>query len=432
MYMARYSTRRKHCTAFLLIMLCLCLTACSGSDAIATPKATPVPTQPAPSTTATIPIAKITSRPGALKDHPQCLTPYQLRLAYEMEPLTEQGFTGAGQTVVEVVSYGSPTLQQDLNVFDQQFDLPALIVPQLAPIGSVKFDPSNQDMASWALETSMDIEIIHTMAPLAHIVVLTSPVDETEGVTGFPQFLQLEQYAVNHQLGHIFSQSYAADDPTFPDARSRQFTQNYASFYQQITTRQGWTILGSSGDGGTPDVQFPADVPWVTAVGGTSLTQTTNVPPTFTETVWSESSGGTSQLFSEPDYQKTLPAAIQVQLHGQRGTPDIAADANPATGMAIYTNGQWNQAGGTSASAPTWSGILAVADQMAGHPLGFINPALYKIGASAKAAQDFRDITSGSTNSGYQPTPGWDFSTGWGSPLLDKLLPDLIAAVNSQ
>src|SRR5205807_1657177 len=91
-----------------------------------------------------------------------------------------------------------------------------------------------------------------------------------------------------------------------------------------------------------------------------------------------------------------MPASVQSQLAGQRGLPDIAADANPNTGMVFYIGGQWGQVGGTSASTPLWAGIIAIADQMAGHPLGFINPGIYKMATSSSYQKDFRDITSGS------------------------------------
>ena len=107
--------------------------------------------------------------------------------------------------------------------------------------------------------------------------------------------------------------------------------------------------------------------------------------------------------------------------------------------MAVYIGGQWQQVGGTSAATPTWAGIIAVANQMAGHPLGFINPALYKVATSGKAASDFRDITSGDNTfsqgqvsvRGYSAITGWDPVTGWGAPIGEKLLPDLIAAQKS-
>ena len=105
--------------------------------------------------------------------------------------------------------------------------------------------------------------------------------------------------------------------------------------------------------------------------------------------------------------------------------------------MAFYQDGAWSLAGGTSASAPLWAGVIAIANQMAGHPLGFINPGLYKLSQSSNYTQDFHDITNGnnSVNSkgvtvpGYSAVPGWDPTTGLGTPNAEKLLPDLIAAM---
>ena len=143
-----------------------------------------------------------------------------------------------------------------------------------------------------------------------------------------------------------------------------------------------------------------------------------------------------SQFFTEPDFQKSLPQAMQAQLSGHRGLPDIAADANPRTAMILYIDGNWVQIGGTSASTPLWAGIIAIADQMAGHPLGFINPGIYKI-AAQNAGKDFRDITVGNNSvntgtiqvQGFDAVPGWDAVTGWGTPQASQLIPDLITAL---
>lgn len=385
--------------------------------------------------------------PAQLKNMLSCQTPRSMRAAYGMETLIEHGMTGKGETVVDIVSFGSPTLQHDLDIFDRQFELPPMTVQVIAPLGSVKFDAANNDMLGWAEETTLDVEVIHAMAPGARIIVLTSPVDETEGTVGLPQFLQLEQYAVRHHLGHIFSQSYVASEITLADAAGRQLISTYDAFYHQATTQQGWTILNGSGDHGvtdysniaatrfspTPTVNFPTDDPWVTGVGGTTLLRSHT---RTSETAWSGSGGGFSTFFHEPAYQQELPRLVQNQLKGRRGVPDIAANADPFSALAIYFNGQWQQVGGTSAATPTWAGIIAVANQMAGHPLGFLNAALYKIATSEKAAQDFRDITSGDNSfrqgnvnvQGYLAVRGWDPVTGNGAPIGEKLLPDLIAA----
>src|SRR5712692_10170482 len=99
-----------------------------------------------------------------------------------------------------------------MDVFDRQFALPPITVKVVAPLGTVPFNPKNNDMVGWALETELDVQIIHAIAPDAGIVVMTSPVDETEGTIGLPQFLKLEQYAVSHHLGQVFSQSYVASE----------------------------------------------------------------------------------------------------------------------------------------------------------------------------------------------------------------------------
>ena len=420
--------------------LALLLTACASTSgttrAAATPPATP-----------TSAAAASDVCPGRLALRGGCFTPHALRVAYGVQALTDRGFTGKGQTVIDIVSYGSPTLQQDLDVFDQQFGLPPLTVQVVAPLGAVPFDPTNSGMAGWAGETELDVQLIHAIAPGAQIVVMTSPVNETEGTIGLPQFLQLEQDALAHHRGQVVSQSWTASEATLGDSASQQLVQTYARFYQQAT-QQGVTILTGSGDNGATDyadvagtrlaptrtVNFPADVPWVTAVGGTSLAK---AGAAYSEVAWQGSGGGASKFFSQPTFQQGLPQSARSLLGGRRGLPDVAADADPLTGMAFYINGSWQQVGGTSASTPLWAGLVAIADQMAGHGLGNINPGLYKLGESASAQRDFRDVTSGNNSNasdgvqvqGFDAAPGWDPVTGWGAPLADHLLPDLIAAL---
>jgi subtilase family serine protease len=436
----------------LLIVLFVMLASCSpikpiGGDvtsaAIPTQKPTLVPTS-----------TPVEACPAPLNSNPNCYTPQAFRLAYGVQALTEQGYTGKGQTVIDIVSYGSPTLQQDMDVFDKQFGLPPITIQVVSPLGTVHYDPNKKDMAGWAGETELDVQIIHAIAPDAHIVVMTSPVDETEGTIGLPEFLKLEQYAVAHHLGQIFSQSFVASEATLADSPGQKLVKTFTDFYQQITTQQGFTVVSGSGDNGAtdwaniaatalspnPTVNFPADVPWVTAVGGTTLHNTQdalNRVSAYNESAWSGSGGGVSKFFAEPAFQKNMSSSLQSQLAGQRGLPDIAGDANPETAMINYIFGNWTQVGGTSASTPFWAGIVAIANQMAGHPLGFINPALYQLAASPNAQKDFRDITSGSNDvdngdihvKGFHAIPGWDAVTGWGSPRASQFIPDLIAAL---
>jgi subtilase family serine protease len=385
-----------------------------------------------------------------------CRTPYDLRVAYSVQSLLEKGFTGKGQTVVDIVSYGSPTLQQDMDTFDQQFGLPPITIKILSPLGTQPVDhPSTKDVAGWVGETTLDVQIIHAIAPDAGIVVLTSPVNETEGTIGLPQFLQLEQYAISHHLGNIISQSFGASEATLNHADGKQEIQKWDAFFKQATTQQGITFFASSGDNGatdyadvqmkkfssTPTIGFPADDPWVSSVGGTALQRD---GAGFQETAWNSnggaSEGGFSIFFPTPSYQQTLPTSVQNQLNNRRGVPDIAGDADPSTGLAVYSSGGgWFLAGGTSASAPLWAAFMAIANQMAGHPLGFINPTLYKLATSSSYTQDFHDITIGDNSikndgvqvQGYPAVTGWDPVTGLGTPILDKLLPDLISSMHA-
>jgi subtilase family serine protease len=421
-----------------LAALALLLSACASTTGLVRPRATATPS-PSP----TSPAANSDTCPGSLARQDSCFTPHALRVAYGVQALLERGFTGKGQTVIDIVSYGSPTLQQDMDVFDQQFGLPPITIQVLSPLGTKPDNPNNKDIPGWRVETELDVQIIHAIAPDANIVVMTSPVDETEGTIGLPEFMQLEQYAVAHHLGLIFSQSWAASEATLGDSAGQQLIQRYNSFYQQIA-QQEYTVLSGTGDQGATDfadlnatvlastrtVNFPADSPWVTAVGGTSITRSGSA---YTETAWSGSGGGASRFFAQPTFQQGLPQATRALLGGRRGLPDVAAAADPATSMAIYVNGVWVPVGGTSASTPLWAGIVAIADQMAGHGLGNINAALYHLGASSP--QDFRDVTSGDNSNatarvqGFMAAPGWDPVTGWGAPLSDRLVPDLIAAM---
>ncbi|MEO8972456.1 MAG: S53 family peptidase [Ktedonobacteraceae bacterium] len=449
MYNKTRSNRKSHLSIVLLSsMLLLLLSACSVGGGGTASTTTPTPRPTVKPTLAATSNPALDTCPSYLSTYKNCFTPHALRVAYGVEPLTEKGFTGKGMTVIDIVSYGSPTLQQDMDVFDKQFGLPSITIQVIAPLGTVSFNPNDATMTGWAQETELDVQIIHAIAPDAGIVVMTSPVAETEGTIGLPQFMQLEQYAVSHHLGQVFSQSYVASEVTLADSASRQFVQSYANFYKQITTQDGFTVVSGSGDNGAtdwqniaatqlaphPTVNFPANVPWVTSVGGTTLMHSASGNG-YEERAWSGSGGGMSTFFSEPDYQRTMPQAVQSELAGHRGIPDIAADADPYTGMAFYFNGQWTQTGGTSASTPFWAAVIAIADQMAGHPLGFINPGIYKVAASQNYSLDFRDITVGSNGvakvsvQGFQASTGWDAVTGWGSPQASTFIPDLIAAL---
>jgi subtilase family serine protease len=330
----------------------------------------------------------------------------------------------------------------------------------------------------WALETSLDVEWAHTIAPQANILLMTTNPAETLGVQGFPAMMNAEQFIVDNHEATVISQSFAAAEETFS---STQALMNLRHAYISAASN-GVTVLGSSGDGGTantffqpvknpkpipfPSVEWPASDPLVTGVGGTylctdattGLTVDSTSPPAncqpkanptdAREIGWIDSGGGFSHVFSKPSYQDTLPSG-STTIGTMRGVPDIAYQASSRTGVLVYdtapgdaTGGLncpsgnpcsagWYVVGGTSSSCPQWAGLVAIADQIAGHGLGPINPKLYSLANSAAYTSDFYDVTTGNNGAnaptipGYPATTGWDPVTGLGTPNAAALVPDL-------
>jgi len=439
------STRR---LISLLIVFFLFIACGSADSGVGNTLTSALTTHPLVSLTRRLSRAVDNICPGQLDS---CLTPQTMRQAYGIDSLLQKGFTGKGQTVIDVVSFGSPTLQADMDVFDQTFNLPPIQPQVISPLNTIPKQGSRSDQKGWAQETELDVQIVHALAPGAKMIILQSPVSETEGIVGLPEYRKLEQYVIDHRLGSIVSMSWGASELTLQNLQGKQELAQWNSILGQGTINHHITYFASSGDNGATDAidarndlgkvattSFAPDSPWVTSVGGTSLKHTGS---TFQETAWSDhgdgsgSGGGFSRFYQMPPYQKMLPGAVQQQFKNRRGVPDVSADADPATGLAIYQQGQWTLGGGTSASAPVWAAIQAIANQVAGHPLGFINPGLYKLGASRTYHQDFHDITQGNNSNpeagvkGYSAVPGWDAVTGLGSPNAERLIPDLIAAM---
>lgn len=425
--------RRAHALILLLVIVCLLFTACGPSSNEKTnnnQNQSPPPQDACPA--------------QAKNQSPACVTPQGLRIAYGIEPLIKKGFTGKGQTIIDITSFDSPNLQKNLDVFDQTFNLPPADVQVISPLDEPTSDPHN-DRQTWAQGTEQEVEILHAIAPEAKIVLLESPVAETEGTFGLPEFYKLLQYAIDHQLGNIVSLRWNVSELTLQDAAGKQAVQQWNDLFQKGTTDDHITYFATSGSNGAtdnaddthlanvPTVNFPASSPWVTGIGGTNL----NLTPTdsiVTETAWSGSGGGFSSLNPMPSYQQLLPAQAQQQFNNQRGVPDVAIDDDPITGLAVYVDGQW-QLAGANANVPIWAALGAIANQMAGHPLGLLNPGLYKLGTSATYSQDFHDITDGNNNNlkanvkGYSAAKGWDPVTGLGTPNAQNLIPDLIKAM---
>jgi subtilase family serine protease len=379
------------------------------------------------------------------------LTPAQLRAAYGLVPLYKKGIDGARQTIVVVDSFGSPTIASDLAHFDKYFDLPQ--PPSfrvIQPAGKVPaYHASNSNRSGWAAETTLDVEWSHVMAPGASIVLVETPTSENEGTTGFPQIVTAEKYALNHKLGQVISQSFAATEQTFSRKSDYAAIRNLRGAYQ-LAYSDHVTVVGATGDNGvtsdkynmvdeytTPAVSWPATDPLVTAVGGTQLSLLAGGARKSPDVAWRDSGGGRSIVFGRPSYQDSVRGVTG----GHRGVPDISMDASCNSSVAIYGSfygghrGEWSPICGTSLATPLFAGIVALADQDAGHPLGLINPALYKI--EAQHEPGIVDITKGNNSQtvrnggktykvkGFSARGGYDLVTGMGTVDARYFVPEL-------
>jgi len=382
------------------------------------------------------------------------LTPKQVTTAYEVTPLFARGIDGAGQTIVIVDSFGSPTISADLAHFDSYFGLPnPPSFTVLQPAGRVpQFHSRNGNRVGWAQETTLDVEWAHVMAPGASIVLVETPTSENEGTTGFPQIVTAEQYVLRHKLGQVISQSFAATEQTFPPKSGYAALLALRGAYK-LAARDHVTVLAASGDSGstsdtynmkslytTPAVSWPATDPLVTAVGGTQLDLRANGSRRKPDVAWNDSGGGRSIIFGRPSYQN----GVRSVTGSHRGVPDISMDASCSSAVAIYGSfysggGQWTGICGTSLATPLFAGIVALADQVAGHGkahgLGLINPAIYRIAAmhdrgivailKGNNTQRFEQGGKEYTVPGFPAGPGYSLVTGVGTVDAEYFVPEL-------
>src|SRR5258708_6221856 len=260
----------------------------------------------------------------------RCFTPQTVRAAYNIEPLYATGLDGTGQTIAIVDSYGSDTIAHDLHVYNQAFGLPAMCgeegvtcaagMPTFSRLAlqgspatvappSTSRGTGQENKAAWALEVSLDVETAHAIAPMANIVLVTTPTAETLGVQGFPQMMAAEDYVVQHHLATVISQSLASAEDAFSSTQSL-LRLRYAFVH---AAQNGVTVLGASGDGGSanvakapvghggslipyPTVEWPASDPLVTGIGGTYLC----ADPNNTESRVADSSVGPSTGLPHP------------------------------------------------------------------------------------------------------------------------------------
>lgn len=320
------------------------------------------------------------------KAAPSGYGPAELNGAYNTAALNADG-TGQNVGVWEFDGYQ----QDNISTYDQQYSLDAT-APETVSVDGANYDSAPTD---GQIEVELDIEVIHAIAPKAAQFVYEAP-NSDAGETDMAN--QIVSDAKVNTVSISWGACEAARDPA-------EMTAVDSAFAQGASQGIGW--YSASGDDGSADctrstgdtgdaVDFPASSPSVTGVGGTNLDAASG-----DETAWDGSGGGTSTVFDKP--------AWQTSDGDKRTVPDVSSDADPNSGYAIYSAGQWETVGGTSAAAPMWAGFSALYGQASGSPLGAANEALYGTNGTG-----FKDVTSGS-NGSFSAGPGYDQVTGLGS-----------------
>jgi subtilase family serine protease len=391
-----------------------------------------------------------------------CYTPQQLETAYGVQPLLRRGIDGRGETVVlpelAETQLNPPQvtdIRQDFAAYDRLFHLPT---PHLKVVST--FSGATHPWLAFGEEV-LDAEVVHAIAPRAALTIVlvkgTSLDSPGQAVAASVAALRL-----GASQGGIISLSPAGQiggEHCVDHAQVTQLNaalQSDASHHVTVVAATGDTgaagepcalidALGGSLNGFTPrkEVNLVVSDPLVLAAGGTTLHASHTTGAWISETAWGlpdgdpgsafqASGGGFSHLFRTPSYQNGVRG-----IGSMRGIPDVAADGDSVTGIALITanaGGGYTLSGhaGTSASAPLWAGLIALADQYAHRHLGFVNPAIYQIARGSQYHRAFHDVTAGPSNTaefppttitGYRPAPGWDPVTGWGSPDAQVLIP---------
>jgi hypothetical protein len=370
------------------------------------PPAAPVPNQVVFQPT-------IPATPLAAFDTPSGYSPIQMTTGYGVNQISFNGTagSGAGETIAIIDAYYDKNIKSDLATFDNQFGL-------TAPPSFIQYNMPgvNQNNGGWALETALDVEWAHAIAPKANIVL----VEGLPNLTGQSNLFSAVTYATQNYGATVVSMSWGTGE----------FSSE--SSYDSTFTAPGVTYVASSGDSSASE--YPAASPNVLSVGGTTL-KLSSQGNYVSETGWSGSGGGYSPYEPEPTWQNAAVSASGLQS-GHRTTPDISWDANPSTGVPVYSStrdgGQvgWFQVGGTSVGAPSWAALIAITNQgLAANKVGTLANAqvsLYNIYSGPSSAY-YHDITSGSSGVNKAGT-GYDLVTGIGSPVANQLVPALVTA----
>jgi subtilase family serine protease len=421
----------------------------------------------------------------------------ELRRAYDLNPLYAEGYDGSGQTVVIVDAFGSPTVYADLLQFitwqnANGAQLPWTTMAEVEhhlhiyyPEGYVVFNASNPDEIGWSTEVTLDVDMVHAIAPGANIDLVISANDEDAVMTG------AVAYAVLNHLGSVISQSWG--DPEWDIAASGPTAiaeMMWADKVYELAAMEHITCFASAGDDGASELSqfyippgynsplYPASDPYVTCVGGTNLFMNCNASYVEGADMYSTIDGNTyvgltynreiagndyeamaadgypapfdlvttggamSQFFPLPYWQRGI---TMTYANGTAFTPTMRCDSDVSFDSGVYgglARCPWSAAspgtyiyyiiGGTSAGSPFWAALTAITDQYLCRSIGYLNPLLYMNRAIFYRTGAFHDITLGDNTyptgwplMGFEATKGWDAPTGIGSPDATKLVTEL-------
>jgi len=348
-------------------------------------------------------------------------TPVQVAQLYQFPP----GATAKGQTI-GLIELGGGFRAADITAYFKTLGLTAPTVTAVS-VDKGKNTPGTASGADG--EVMLDIEVSASVATGAAVAVYFAPNTDQ----GFIDAITTAVHDTKNKPS-VISISWGGPESTWT---AQSMTALDAACQAAATV--GVTITVAAGDDGSTDgvtgtanhVDFPASSPNVLACGGTKLTGSGSTIQS--EVVWNElasnegaTGGGVSTVFALPTWQANAGVPKATTTTGGRGVPDVTGDADPVTGYSVRVDGQTMVIGGTSAVAPLWAGLIALANAKNKVAAGFINPALYAAGAK----KAFRDITSG-TNGGFTAGPGWDACSGLGSPIGTAIVSLLAPASTS-
>ena len=335
------------------------------------------------------------------------LGPADIQSAYSLPSAT----AGTGETVAVVDAYNDPDIAADLATFRSQYGLPACTTASgclrvVNENGQASPLPPDAGATGWDLEESLDVDAVSSACPNCHILVVElDPDSTTDFGTAVDTAVSLGAVAV--------SNSYGLFGAPGEDASETSLDQYY--------NHPGVAVTASAGDGGY-GVNYPSASQYVTAVGGTLLTKDSSVARGWDETVWNSSSGATGSGCSEYEPQPSWQAGV-TQDCAMRATADVSADADPASGLAVYdtySEGGWLQVGGTSLSSPLIAATYALAFSAHGAPPAGTYPSSYLYAHYLGDPSAFNNITSGSNGDCgtvlCDAGPGWNGPTGVGTP----------------